>query len=109
MEVRGPCLIILQNGQPCHKYEVGTTEVCFKGYQNNLYYFETYDDAELYVQYLTQVAGIQDNMKKLKSKKVPEWELVEIRNFLKTIDTSILENKVAGLKFEAVYKFTPKR
>ena len=109
MEVRGPCLLTFHNGQPCHIYEVGTTEITPKGYVNIMYYFDNWDDAETYVHYLYQVAGIADNQRKLRSKKIAAWEKAEIREFLASLDLSVLENAVKDLNPEIVKKFTPKR
>lgn len=109
MEVRGPCLVTFKNGKPCHLYEVGTTEITPKGYQNIMYYFDNWDDAETYVHYLYQVAGVLDNQKKLKSKKMAAWEKAEIRAFLATLDLSVLENAIKKLNPVIERRFTPKR
>ena len=109
MEVRGPCLLTFHNGKPCHIYEVGTTEITPKGYSNVCYYFKNEDDAEVYVRYLYQVAGVEDNKKKLRSKKIANWEKAEIRAFLATLDLTELENAVKDLKPIIEKRFTPKR
>ena len=109
MEVRGPCLVTFKNGKPCNLYEVGTTEMTPKGYSNTMYYFDNWDDAETYVHYLYQVAGVLDNKRKLKSKKMAAWEKEEIRAFLATLDLSILENAVKNLNPVIEHRFTPKR
>ncbi len=109
MEVRGPCLLTFHNGNPCHLFEVGTTEITPKGYVNICYYFDNWDEAEVYVQYLYQVAGVLDNQKKLRSKKVPAWEKNEIRDFLNSLDLDALENAAKRLNPVIERRFTPKR
>lgn len=109
MEVRGPCLLTFHNGKPCHIYEVGTTEITPKGYLNVCYYFYNEDDAEVYVRYLYQVAGVEDNKKKLRSKKIANWEKAEIRAFLATLDLTELEDAVKDLNPIIEKRFTPKR
>jgi len=109
MEVRGPCLITFRNGQPCRIYEVGTTEMTPKGYSNTMYYFDNWDDAETYVRYLYQVAGVADNHRKLRSKKIAAWEKAEIRAFLATLDLSVLEDAIKDLHPLVERSFIPKR
>jgi len=109
MEVRGPCLLSVHDGQPCHIYEVVTTETTPKGYANTIYYFEDSDDAEVYVRYLYQVAGVEDNQRKLRSKKIADWEKAEIRAFLASLDLTVLEDAIKPLKPTIVKKFIPKR
>lgn len=97
MEVRGPCLLTFHNGKPCQLYEVATSQRSMKGYSNARYFFTRWEDAEIYVYYLYQVAGVDFIERVLTSKKMPQWEKKEYRAFLETLDLSILENLVQSL------------
>lgn len=98
MDVRGPCLCTYHNGKPCRLYEVVTSKKSMKGYDCVRYFFTNWEDAEIYTYYLYQVDGVDFINRVLVSKKIPQWEKKEYKEFLETLDLSILEDMVKDLK-----------
>ena len=100
MNVSGPCFVIVKNGAPFNKYEVVATESSPLCITTEAFYFESKSDAELYVRYLRQEAGLKDIDKLLSSDRTFKWEKEEYREFKNSIDWDELRNAVKGLKFE---------
>lgn len=107
MEVRGPCLMTYHNGKPCKLYEVSTSKRSLKGFQNARYFFEKWEDAEIYLYYLYQVDGVDCIKRILASKKMPQWEKKEYKAFLDTLDLKTLENLAKALHPIIETSFTP--
>lgn len=107
MEVRGPCLLTYHNGKPCTLYEVSTSKRSMKGYSNVRYFFSRWEDAEIYTYYLYQVDGVDFIKRVLASKKMPQWEKREYRDFLETLDLSVLENLAKMLHPTVEKSFVP--
>lgn len=100
MNVSGPCFVLIKNGVPFNKYEVVATENSPLCITTEAFYFENKDDAELYVRYLQQEAGLKDINKLLSSNRTFKWEKEEYKEFKDSIDWDELRNAVKGLKFE---------
>lgn len=107
MEVTGPAIILLRDGYPVRLYEVVTKRKTPKGTSATHYYFKDSADAETYYNYLLQVAGIEQLDRTINNKRTFEWEREELIEFRKTLDLSILENEVKGIKFEENTIFYP--
>lgn len=107
MEVRGPCLLLYHNGKPCRLYEVSTSQKSLKGFSNVRYFFEDWEDAEVYLYYLYQVAGVDSIKRLLASKKMPQWEKKEYRAFLQTLDLNTLTDLAKSLHPIVEKNFTP--
>ena len=107
MDIRGPCLLTFHNGKPCRLYEVVTSKKNMKGFNNVRYFFNSWEDAEIYVYYLYQVDGVDFIKRVQASKKIPNWEKREYKEFLETQDLTILENLVAHIQFTSEKNFTP--
>lgn len=99
MTISGPCFVIIKNGAPFNKYEVAVTETTPLAVITNLYYFDTKDDAEMYLLFLYQEAGEKELNKLLSSDRTFKWEKEEYRQFMKSIDWNVLKNKVKELTF----------
>ena len=107
MDVRGPGLVTFHKGEPCKLYEVVTSTKNLKGCTSVRYLFPAWGDAEIYVYYLYQVAGVDFIHRTLASKKIPKWEKQEYRDFLATVDLSVLEEMIKGLNPDVEKIFTP--
>lgn len=97
MDVSGPCLLTFHKGKPCELYEVVSRKKSIKGITCTRYLFETWEEAEIYTYYLYQVEGVDFIKRLLASKKVPNWEKKEYREFYETLDLSLLENLVVNM------------
>ena len=100
MNVSGPCFVIMKNGAPFNKYEVVATETTPLCITTEAFYFEDKNDAELYVRYLQQEAGLKDINKLLASDRTFKWEKDEYEEFKNSIDWGELRTAVKDLKFE---------
>lgn len=98
MEVSDPCHVLMRKGVECDLYLVTTKEPCFNGIKITDYLFKTEAEAELYVPYLRQKYGVMSIKSKIHSDRLATWEKREYVEFLKTIDTSELENAVKDIK-----------
>lgn len=107
MEVSGPCLILFHNGKECKLWEVTTTRKDMTGYHCKHYMFEDEEMAEIYTEYLYQVAGVQYLKQILASKKVPEYEKKDYRAFYESLDLTRLENLVKQFNPIVETKFYP--
>lgn len=99
MEISGPSLVLVKNGKPFNKYEVSTRVRTPKGVKTDLYWFNKQKDAELYIEYLVQVRGLQEMEETLRSKRTYLWEKQELLEFRETLDLTTLPEKVKKLKF----------
>lgn len=100
MNVSGPCFVIIKNGEPFNKYEVVATETTPLCITTEAYYFEKEYEAELYVKYLQQEAGLKDINKLLSSDRTFKWEKDEYKEFKDSINWEELRDAVKDLKFE---------
>lgn len=108
MNISGPCLVIIKNGEPFNKYEVVATETTPLCINTEVFYFDNKDDAELYVLYLQREAGLKDINKLLSSDRTFLWEKHEYEEFKKTIDWNEYKDKIKSIKYEH-YKTTFRR
>lgn len=100
MNVSGPCFVSIKNGLPFGKYEVVATTKTPLSIITEAFYFEQNADAELYVKYLQQEAGLKDINKLLSSDRTFKWEKEEYRAFRDSINWDELRDAVKNLKFE---------
>lgn len=100
MNISGPCLVIIKNGEPFNKYEVVTTETTPLCINTEVFYFNNKDDAELYVLYLQREKGKKDIEKILHSDRTFLWEKKEYEDFKETIDWNEYKDKIKNIKFE---------
>ena len=104
MNISGPCLVIIKNGEPFNKYEVVATTKTPLSIITEAFYFDKEDDAELYGKYLQREAGLKEINKLLSSDRTFKWEKKEYEDFKETIDWDEYRRMVANLKYE--YKKT---
>lgn len=107
MELSGPSFCQIKDGQPCNKWMITSWERTPKGTSYQIYYFVLKDDAETYLSYLQQCIGVDDIKKKIKNPRTFKWEKAEYQEFLDSLDLSVLEDAIKGLKFEQEHKFYP--
>lgn len=105
MDIKGPAFVIMKDGKMLNKYEIVTTKKTLAGYQNTCFYFNSKKDAELYLRFLQQVEGEKFIKDILSSRRTPNWEKKEFREFEETIDWDELPAKVRNIKFTTVSNF----
>lgn len=109
MEIRGPCFYPIKNGEPFNKYEVLASETTPKGIITDKYYFDSKDDAELYLRFLLQEDGLKSINKTISSPRTYIWEKNEYKAFKASIDWGELRFKVKNLRFTKETTFVPMR
>ena len=105
MDVSGPCLVVVKDGQPFNKYELIAEDKQFHlgGSFWISYYFNTIEDADLYLLFLIQEIGRKTLNQQINSKRtVDRTSLIEFR---KTLDFKTLQDKVKGIDFIKEVKF----
>lgn len=102
MSISGPCHVLYRDGKPDDSYLVTATQTTMIEIHVTSFYFKSKDEAELYVKYLQQVEGLKDIDRLLASKKIPEYEKEEYRQFLKTLEPEVLQKAVSKLTPEIV-------
>lgn len=107
MEISGPCLLTFHNGQPCHLYEVVAYSKSPKGFNNTRYFFTNWEDAEIYTYYLYQEDGVDFLRRVINSRKIPAWEKQEYKEFLGTLNLTILKELVKDLHPVIEKSFVP--
>lgn len=108
MNVSGPCFVTIKNGVPFNKYEVVATHKTPLLIIAEAFYFDSKDDAELYVKYLQREAGLAEINKLLSSDRTFKWEKQEYEDFKNTIDWDEYRRQIKNLKF-TYQKITYKR
>lgn len=98
MDIRGPCFYKIKNGQPFNKYEILASRRTPKGIHTTKYYFDTEDDAELYLLYLYQCQGRRNLETTLHSERTYKWEKRELEAFMDSIDWQELPDRVKDIK-----------
>ena len=99
MKLSGPCFVLVHNGTPFNKWQVNKSFIRNHRITTESYYFDTKEDAETYFLYLQQEIAREDLEKTIKSKKTYNWERAELIEFKKTLDFSILEDKIKDIQF----------
>lgn len=99
MDISGPAFCIVKDGLPFNKYEIVTTERTPKGISSTAYYFNTLEDAELYLRFLQQKEGERYIDSVLSSTRTPNWEKKEFIEFQESIDWNEIPAKVKSVKF----------
>ena len=99
MDISGPAFCIVKDGLPFNKYEIETTERTPKGICSTAYYFDTLEDAELYLRFLQQKEGERYIDSVLSSTRTPNWEKKEFIEFQESIDWNQIPAKVESVKF----------
>lgn len=99
MKLTGPCHVLMHNGVPMDKWLVNKSYVRNQQITTESYYFNTENEAETYFLFLQQEIAREDLEKTIKSKKTYQWERNELLEFKKTLDFSILENKIKNITF----------
>ena len=99
MKLTGPCYVAVHLGKPCGKWQINRTSVRNHRITTESYYFNTKEEAETYFLYFQQEIAREDLEKTIKSKKTYQWERRELLEFKKTLDFSVLENKIKGITF----------
>lgn len=106
MDISGPAFCILKDGKPFNKYEVVATDRNAKGITATAYYFDSKEDAELYLRFLLQKEGEKSINAFLHSERTPLWEKREYREFKESIDWNEIPAKVKNIKFTKQITFT---
>lgn len=109
MDISGPSFCGIRNGKPCNKYLIVTRVQTLKGITNVLYFFDTKDDAELYLRFLQQVEGEKFVNSVIHSNRTPIWERREFVEFKESIDWEELRVKVKDIKFTTETVFVEMR
>ena len=109
MELSGPSFCHIRNGLPCRKWMITASERTPKGISCDVYFFVEKNDAETYLEYLRQCINIKETEQKIRSNRTFKWEKEELREFLKSIDTSILIKAAKKIKFTTEHTFYPAR
>ena len=99
MKLTGPCYVAVHLGKPCGKWQVNRSFVRNHRITTESYYFNTQEEAETYFLYFQQQIAREDLEKTIKSKKTYQWERKELLEFKKTLDFSVLENKIKDITF----------
>lgn len=99
MKLSGPCHVSFHNGKPMDKWLVNKTYIRNHQITTESYYFDTEQEAETFYLYFQQEIARDDLEKTIKSKKTYQWERKELLEFKKTLDFSILENKIKDITF----------
>ena len=99
MKLSGPCHVSMHNGIPMDKWLVSKSYIRNHQITTECYYFNTEEAAEIYYLYLQQEIAREDLEKTIKSKKTYQWEKKELLEFKKTLDFSVLENKIKDITF----------
>lgn len=99
MKLSGPCHVSMHNGVPMDKWLVNKSYIRNHKIITESYYFNTEQEAETFYLYLQQEIAREDLEKTIKSKKTYQWEREELLEFKKTLDFSILENKIKDITF----------
>jgi hypothetical protein len=105
MDIKGPAFVIMKDGKTLNKFEIITTKKTLGGYQNTCYYFNNKNDAELYLRFLQQIAGRRFIEETLSSRRTPNWEKKEFREFEESIDWDEIPAKVKNIKFTTISNF----
>lgn len=106
MDISGPSFCPVRNGKPCNKYLIITRAHSLKGISNVLYFFDTKNDAELYLRFLQQLDGEKFVNSVIHSNRTPLWEKKEFRDFKESIDWDEIPAKVKDIKFTKETVFT---
>ena len=109
MELSGPSFCQIKDGLPCNKWMITAFEKTPKGTKYDIYLFKTKKDAETYFLFLQQCIGVADLKKKISNPRTFEWEKREYREFLHSLDLTVLEKAAESIFFEKDYKFYPAR
>lgn len=99
MKLSGPCHISYHLGKECDSWQVNLSYIKNNIITTESYYFQTKENAETYYLYLQQEIARDDLEKSIKSSKTYQWEKRELIDFKKTLDFSVLENKIKDIKF----------
>lgn len=99
MKLSGPCFMPVHLGKPFNKWQVNRSFTRNHKITTESYYFNSKEDAETYYQYFIQEAAREDLEKAIKSTRTYKWEKEELIEFKKTLDFSILENKIKNIFF----------
>lgn len=99
MKLSGPCHVSFHNGKPMDKWLVNKSYIRNQRITTESYYFNTQQAAEIYYLYLQQEIARTDLEKTINSRKTYLWEKKELLEFKKTLDFSILENKIKNITF----------
>lgn len=99
MKLSGPCFVLVHNGMPFNKWQINKSYVRNNIITTESYYFNTEEEAETYYLYFQQEIAREDLEKTIKSRKTYQWERRELLEFKKTLDFSILENKIKDIIF----------
>lgn len=99
MKLSGPCFVAVHLGKPCNKWQLNRTFVRNNKITTESYYFNTQEEAEIYYDYFIQEDARNDLEKAIKSNRMYKWEKEELIEFKKTLDFSILENKIKNITF----------
>lgn len=98
MSISGPCFCPIKGGRPFNKYEVVYRTRTPKGLESIKYYFDTEQDAELYLLFLYQQEGLRDINKVLSSTRTYFWEKEAYKAFKESIDWEELPAKIKNIK-----------
>ena len=99
MKLSGPCFMPVHLGKPFNKWQVNKTYIKNHKIITESYYFNSQQDAETYYDFFIQEEARADLEKTIKSTRTYKWEKEELIEFKKTLDFSILENKIKNIFF----------
>lgn len=102
MDISGPSHVLFRDGKPSDIYLVTATTNTMMDICVTSYYFQTVEEAELYLKYLQQVDGLKELSRILRSKKIPEYEKKGYREFKDSLQPEILETIAKGIKPEII-------
>lgn len=101
MEISGPCRVIIKDGIPFNKYQITIEKknYALSGSFWTNYYFETDEDANLYLLFLYQEEGLKFLNQQINSSKTFAADKKEYKDFRDSIDFSELSVKVRSVVF----------
>jgi len=108
MEISGPCKVIVKDGLVFNKYLI-TQEIknyALSGSSWTCYYFDTKEDAELYLLFLYQKEGVKFLEQQINSPKTYLYDKKEFMEFRDSIDFLALPAKISNINVVIEQKFT---